>query len=83
MPLNPKNFGMAGGIMFGLVMFLTTLFSIWTGYGKEFLNLMTSIYPGYSISWGGSIVGAIYGFIDCFVWLYLFGLLYNWLEGRK
>lgn len=75
--LNPKNLGLAAGALWGASMFVLTVVSILTGYGVMWLELMTSIYPGYTISWPGSIVGLIYGFLDGFVGLYVFGWLYN------
>ncbi len=82
MTLNAKNFGLAGGILWGAVMLVFTLISLWTGYSAGFMSLWTSLYPGYSISLVGALVGLVYGFIDAFVGLYLFALLYNWLEKR-
>jgi hypothetical protein len=83
MTLNAKNFGLAGGILWGLGMFILTLISLGTGYASEFLNLMGTVYIGYSITAVGSIVGLIYGFLDAFVGLWLFALLYNWLNKKK
>lgn len=78
--INSGALGVAGGIIWGLAMFFATILSIWTGYGTAFLSVMESVYPGYSISWGGCIVGAIYGFIDFFIGLSLIGWLYNRLR---
>ena len=83
MTLHAKNFGLAGGILWGLSMFVITLVAVGTGYGSTFLNLVANIYPGYSISLLGSVIGLIYGFIDAFIGLYIFAWLYNWLEKRK
>jgi hypothetical protein len=83
MTLNPKNFGLAGGILWGLCMLVITLISVETGYAAGFLNMMASIYPGYSISLLGSVIGLVYGFIDGFIGLYIFAWLYNWLEKKK
>ena len=80
--VNAKNLGLAGGILWGLSLLVWTLFSASTGYATGFLNIIMSIYPGYSISFLGSVVGLVYGFIDAFVGLYIFALLYNWLEKR-
>lgn len=83
MSLDAKSFALSGGIMWGLGMFVLTLLSLWTGYAAGFLALMAIIYPGYSISFVGSLVGMVYGFVDCFVGLYVFAWLYNRLsEGR-
>jgi hypothetical protein len=38
MALNPKNFGLAAGILWGLCMLGITLISVDTGYAPEFLT---------------------------------------------
>jgi hypothetical protein len=38
--LNPRTFGLAGGILWGLVMFVFTIIAVYTGYSEQFLNLM-------------------------------------------
>jgi hypothetical protein len=83
MSLNAKRFGLSAGILWGLCLLVLTLVSLGTGYAAEFLNIIVSIYPGYTISLLGSIVGLVYGFIDGFVGLYIFAWLYNWLEKKK
>lgn len=82
MKLSPKHLGLAGGIFWGLVMLITTLLAVWNGYGTAMMELFTSIYPGFTISGTGAIVGLIYGFIDGFVGLYIFAWLYNWLQKK-
>ena len=81
--LNPLRLGIAGGILWALGMALTTLLSLWFGYGTFFLGTMASIYPGYEISIPGVVVGALYGFIDAFVGLYILGWIYNRLGGHS
>jgi hypothetical protein len=78
--LNPKALGLALGIFWSITMLLTTLISLYTGYGREMLEVMVSLYPGYSISPMGSLVGLIYGFIDGFVMGFILAWLYNKLE---
>ncbi|MFQ6051411.1 MAG: bacteriophage holin [Candidatus Hydrothermarchaeota archaeon] len=75
--LDEKRFAMAGGILWACTLFLTTLLSLLSNYGIEFLKIITSIYPGYSISLAGSILGLIYGFIDAFIAGFIFAWLYN------
>lgn len=75
--INEKKLGLSGGILWGLCMFFTTILSIYTGYAEQFLMLISSIYPGYSISWAGSILGLVYGFFDAGIGLYLLAWLYN------
>lgn len=69
--------GLAGGILWGLSMFITTLVSVGSGYGAAFLNMMASIYPGFAISVPGAFLGLLYGFVDAFIFLLLLGWIYN------
>ncbi len=78
--LDARRFGLAGGILWGVILFLTTLFSLPTNYAVDFLEIIVSVYPGYTISLGGSFVGLIYGFIDASIAGFIFAWLYNWLS---
>lgn len=82
MTLNSKSFGLTGGILWGLCMLVMTLLAVGTGYATEFLNVVVSIYPGYTITPLGSVVGLVYGFIDMGVGLFIFAELYNFLERK-
>ncbi len=76
--LNAKKFGLAGGIICGLFVALMTLVGI-LGYFSELNALLVSIYGfmKYSISCPGICLGAIYGFIDGFVFFWAFAKIYN------
>ncbi len=82
MKLNASKLGSAAGILWGACLLVITLFSLWSGYAQDFLYLLSSIYPGYDISLGGAFIGAIYGFLDGFIGLWLFAKIYNWLLER-
>ena len=78
MKLKPLALGVALGIVWGGALCITTLLSIYTGYGRLFLKaLPQSIYPGYCISLTGSFFGLIYGFLDGLVSGVLIGWIYN------
>jgi len=77
--LNTNKFGLAGGILWGAIMFVCTILALGIGYSSEFLGLFSSIYPGYTVSGIGVITGLIYGFIDGFVGCWLFAKIYNGL----
>ena len=83
MVLNPKNLGLAGAIIWGLCIFITTLVSVSTGYAEELLSVLASIYPGYRVSLPGSLIGLAYGVFDGFVALFILAWIYNWLEKKK
>lgn len=75
--LHSLKLGVSGGIIWGGSMALCTILALYTGYMTPFLNIMSSVYPGYDISWMGVFSGFIYGFLDAFVGFYLLAWLYN------
>ena len=81
--ISAKNLGLAGGILWAVCIFVSTLLSVWTGWASGFFTLMAGVYPGYSVSYLGSVVGAVYGFVDGFVGLWLLAWIYNKLGGDQ
>lgn len=79
MKLETKRVALTGGIIWAVGLFLTTLISIWTGLFTDFLRIISSMYPGYSISYIGGVIGAIYGFLDIFIGVYIFAWVYKML----
>jgi hypothetical protein len=77
MKFNVRQFALTAGIIWGVAMLLTTLAGVYWGYATDFLNVMVSVYPGFSVTVVGSIVGLIYGFIDAFVGTYIFVWVYE------
>jgi hypothetical protein len=82
MKLKPFALGLSLGLVWGGVLFVTTWLSFFSGYGKLFLDtLAVSIYPGYSISPWGSVLGLFYGFADLLIMGTLVGWIYNKIVG--
>lgn len=78
MKLNVKALAMTCATLWGLAMFLMTLWVIVLGDGTNvLLESLRSFYMGYDISYKGSFVGLVYGFIDGFISGGLFGWVYN------
>lgn len=78
MRLNPVALGIALGAFWGVSLCVTTWISFYTGYAGLFLEAMAkSIYPGYSISPLGGLLGLGYGFLDGLVGGMIIGWLYN------
>ena len=52
---------------------------IWPGYGKAFLLMLASIYPGYKASglFGDLIAGSLYALVDGAIAGLILGWLYN------
>jgi len=76
--LHAVKFGLACGIVSGLLIAVTTLAGIY-GYFAECNALIVSMYGfvGYSVSHLGILLGAVYGFIDGFVLGGIFAWIYN------
>ena len=81
MALNPKAFGLAGGIIWGITCFIMALVS-GTGYGLGLVHGLGSIYIGYGPGLVGAILGAIYGFLDGFIGGYILVWLYNIIDTK-
>jgi len=79
--LNPKSFGLAGGIVHGGLIFVLTLLAM-LGIGKSIVSLLGGLFVGYTISIVGSIVGLVYGAIIGFIIFYLIAYMYNMLETK-
>lgn len=81
--LDPKRLGMTGGIVWGALLCVWRLvIASGVDYGTDALNLLMGIYPGFSMTYPGALVGAVWGFVDAFALLYIIAWLYNRLEGR-
>lgn len=85
MRLNTTAFALTAGIIWGgAVLLVAAANLIWPGYGRAFLDLAASIYPGYQPGTGvGSVItGALYGLVDGTIGGAVFAWLYNILAGR-
>jgi hypothetical protein len=81
MKLNVKAFALSAGIVWGLIVFLSTMMMLLRGYPGGIVSHLGGIYIGYSISFVGSIIGLIWGFISMYVVAWLFCYLYNRMTG--
>ncbi len=80
MQWDTRRFALTSGIVWGATLFLTTLVSMRTRYARAFLNGVASIYPGYTVSLRGSVVGLVYGFLDAFFGVYIIAWVYSKLK---
>lgn len=80
--LHAWSFGLSLGILWGLCIFLMGLFAMGGGWGTSFVETMSEIYLGYTATFMGSIIGALWGFVDMFIGGVLIALLYNFFLGR-
>ena len=75
--LNVKAFGLAVGIVWGVGMFVLGIIAMAFGYGDRFVEILSSLYIGYKATFLGSIVGAVWGFIDAGIGGIIVAWLYN------
>jgi hypothetical protein len=61
--MNVKAFAVAAGIMWGFLLFAVTLLEAARGAGHT-LSVLSALYGGYSVTYLGSLVGLVYGFVS-------------------
>jgi hypothetical protein len=81
MKLNVKALALTSGILWGLTIFLATLWLIVFGYSGQFIRVLDHFYIGYSFSVAGAFIGLVWGFVDGLICGAIFGWLYNKLAG--
>lgn len=81
--LNSARFGIAGGIIWGLSVFVMTFIWMYFDYGFPLRDLVLSLYLGYEVSPVGAFIGLIWGFLDAFTGFFLLAWLYNKLGGNE
>ena len=83
MRINVIALSMTAALFWSMAVFVVALANfIWPPYGAAFLDLVASIYPGYSPGFGiGSIItGSLYAVVDGAIAGAIFGWLYNFLS---
>lgn len=86
MKLNLKALTVAIAIVWAGAVFLVGVANfIWPGYGKAFLLILASVYPGYNASgtFGDVIVGSLYALVDGAILGFILGWLYNLIVGKR
>jgi hypothetical protein len=85
--INVKVLAFVAAVTWGILAMLLTGSAnlIWPTYGREFLQVMASVYPGYHAarSFGQVLIGTLYGLADGAVCGIVFGWPYNLLAGAK
>lgn len=80
--LDTKGLGMALGTLCALSTMILGLSAMTIGWGVELVNVLSSLYVGYTATPTGIITGAIWGLIDGMVMGFLTAWLYNHFKGR-
>lgn len=85
MRFNISALALTSGFFWGGAIFIvSTAALIWPGYGRAFLDLAASVYPGYrpGPGLGPLVTGTLYGLADGAIAGALFGWIYNLLARR-
>ncbi|WP_337872707.1 hypothetical protein [Ignavibacterium sp.] len=75
MTLRKRAFGLSIGVVMGLSVMLLTWILLLRNSPGEIMSKLNSVFLGYSYSWGGGVIGFIWGLIFGFI----LGVLIVWL----
>lgn len=77
--LNAKLLGLVLGFFAGAGLFLMTVFLVLKGGPNvgAHLSLLSNFFPGYEVTWRGSVIGFCYAFAVGFVSGLVLGAVYN------
>jgi len=75
MKLCVKSFALATGILWAVVVFLSTVSVVMRGGGEHF-QLLDKFFLGYSATYVGAVIGLVWGFIYGLV----IGALFAWIH---
>lgn len=81
MKLHAVKFGLACGILWAVMCVIMSLTAMWWGWCDAMVELMASIYIGYSATVLGAFIGLVWGFFDALIGGFLLAWLYNKLVG--
>jgi hypothetical protein len=82
--INARAWGIATGLVFGMGLLIATNVLILKGGPNvgAHLGLLRAYFPGYSVTFLGSLVGFVYAFVLGYMLGRLVGTVYDWLVER-
>ena len=86
MRMNVAAFALAAGLFWGLAVLAISLANLaWPPYGRAFLDLLASMYPGYhpGAGIGSALMATLYGLADGVASGALIAWLYNLIAQRS
>ena len=78
--LSIRSVGLATGILGASAMFFLAWWLIIIGNAEGPTTLFERVYIGYSFTPLGSVIGAVWGFVDWGIAGAIFAWLYNWIN---
>jgi hypothetical protein len=76
-----KSFALAFGTVWGLGQLIIGWFAA-SGWGYEYIDVMSSLYLGYDATFFGGIIGGIWGFVVGAIVGGAFAYLYDVFSGK-
>jgi len=81
--LSIRSVALTAGILGASTMFLLAWWLIIIGNAEGPITLFERLYIGYSFTPLGSVIGAVWGFVDWGIAGAIFAWLYNWINKKK
>lgn len=81
MKLSIKGLAISAALVWGVALLILGFANLmFSGYGSSFLEVISSVYPGYQPGTGISsvIVGSLYGVVDAGIGGAIFAWVYNY-----
>ncbi len=75
--LNILSLGLTLGVVLAIYVFFLGIVAWLLGWGTQLVELTSLLYIGYAPTFWGSIIGAVWGFIDGFIGGAIIAWLYN------
>ena len=83
MKLNAKSLALTSGILWGLAVFLGTIWLLIIGASGKTISLLSAFYFGYQFSIGGAFIGLVWGFVDGAIGGLIFAFVYNFFLPKE
>lgn len=80
--LNAMKFGLAWGITMGVYLMLLGWIAM-SGWGANVVNVVGTLYIGYTPTVVGGIIGGIWAFFDWGIGMAIIAWIYNMLLGKS
>ena len=81
--LSIRTVALTSGILGASAMFLLAWWLIIIGNAEGPITLLERLYIGYSFTPLGSVIGAVWGFVDWGIAGAIFAWLYNWINKKN
>jgi hypothetical protein len=81
--LSIRSVALTTGILGASAMFLLAWWLIIIGNAEGPITLFERLYIGYSFTPLGSVIGAVWGFVDWGIAGAIFAWLYNWINKKN